>query len=225
MLRKLLVAFAILLSLVLAVLAIPIDDASKIAIPEGAAATTLKFRILSAEFQCQMGGYINGDPLKVGTEHGDGEYGFFSELSGLRPVGGTTLNFLAPTFRNSSPIIDGYQFIVYLPDSDHSAATDPYTNPRTFNPRGAKLRKEHLIAYAWPVTPNDGRRMLAIDVHDQIYAAWYGGTPEARKIVIGVPQLPPTCYSGPAPVWNALYGGGNAGWDGTPSAAWVPYRH
>ncbi len=176
-------------------IAIPNMLESRVGAQEAATAAALKSGILPAEVQFQAGGYADGNA------DGIGEYGFFPELSGAGPAGAdgsVTLNLLAPAYNVEKPTINGYRFVVYLPDGKGGAvSTLPAARPKD----GAKERERFWVAYAWPSDAKQGRRAFAIDQSGNVYA-----TKPAAKIE--------------EPKWDDLYAG--KGWGSTPT--WVPYR-
>jgi hypothetical protein len=219
--RRMLFTIGILLTLVALVVVSMPEESPPRASEESWAGTTLKTAILAAEVQCQAGDFIDPHPDRV--HPGTGEYAFFTELSGLRPVNGVTLNLLSPPFQHPEPEVDGFRYIIYLPAGDHAALRDPYPDPRNADPAAAALLQKYWIAYTWPADIHQGRRMFAIDAHGNTYATWYVGTDAAWNALndgIKPPRGNRSLYSGDVPRWNALYGGGHAGWSGDVSADW-----
>jgi hypothetical protein len=129
-----------------------------------------------------------------GDADGIGEYGFPDELSGA-PVGdGTTLSFLPPAFNAREPEVDGWHYRVWMPAKDGGAVDSPATRAASGDAERA------FVVYAWPVDAEDGARILAITA--------------AGRVLVGP-------WTGEPPAWNALWGGGGAGWDDAPT--WQPY--
>ena len=172
-------------------------DEHHVSIREWATAQILKNDIVSSEIQFHDQHHIDE------THTGIGEYAFLSVLSGLVPFEGQKFDLLDSNFRSAQPQESGYRFVVYLPDGPHAGVADPYPQARHFSSSAAALREQFFVAYAWPVDPNQGHRILAIDQNLNVY-------------VRPMTELPSP------PFWYALYG--SADWGIPPAAGWEPYH-
>src|SRR5271154_7411122 len=103
---------------IIAAIAIPNLLESKISANDAAAASSLKSGVFPAEIQFQAGNYQDRD------KDGIGDFGFFGAMAG-GPIPGRkdnlTLALLPPTWNAVSPVINGYQFSVYIPDGKGGA--------------------------------------------------------------------------------------------------------
>jgi hypothetical protein len=162
---------------------------------EAAAAGALKSQVFPAEVQFKGGMYLDQDA------DGSGEFGFLSELGGVRPTPNAkagVLQLIDPRLTGGTS--GGYDFAVFLPDGKGGALSDPAQDgPRPANAGAAKEQAKHFVAYAWPSLAGSGGRMFAITEAGTVFSAPASGQP---------------------PAWNELFGGG--GWDAAPS--WPRYQ-
>jgi hypothetical protein len=188
----------LLLILVLAAILQPTDE-NRAMSQEPAAASALRFSVFPAQVLFQAGGSsTSGSPTPR-------EFGFFNDLSGPSGAPSTSSAMLPPQFKSANPQINGYRFIIYLPDGPMSAVTDPSPAPRHFSASAATLRQTYWVAYAYPADGDQGRRIFAIDQSGLLWS-----------------QLMHPPISVATPTWNTLYG--DQGWGSTPTKPWVPYR-
>jgi hypothetical protein len=161
---------------------------------EAAAVSTLRSSIYPAEVTFQLGGYLDQDG------DGEGEYGFLSELGGLRDTANAkagTVKIIDQELANGSASF-GYRFAVFLPDGKGGALAEPaQPGARPADAAAAKLQAKHFVAYAWPRDTNLGKRMFAITEAGEVFSE---------------------PFIGAEPKWNDLFGG--AGWEAAP--AWAP---
>jgi len=179
---------------IIASIAIPNLLSARLNANESAAIATLK-NISSGQSQCQASGVIdvNGN--------GQGEYGFFGELSGriaVRNNTGATQTIAPPVlstaFGNINPQSNvsrsGYLFRMYLPDAVGAGiAETPATGGDPTNGLGVDPGQAETLwcCYAWPqVQGNSGKRTFFVNQSGDILATngvtvAYGGdaTPAA----------------------------------------------
>jgi prepilin-type N-terminal cleavage/methylation domain-containing protein len=191
---------------IIASIAIPNLLAARLNANESAAIATLK-NISSGQAQCQASGAIDANG------NGQGEYGFFAELSGKVAVRGSTLTISPPVlstaFGNisaaSTVARSGYFFQMFLPDAAQAGCIEAATTgggPGT--PVVDHSQAETLwCCYAWPqVLGNSGKRAFFINQSGDVLATNthnYTGT-------------------SPIPVYNAAFRAGTAAM-GMPVAA------
>lgn len=183
------------LPVAVAAVAVPTLLKDRVAANEAIAATTLRSGIFPCQVQFQAGCYQDADGDNVG------EYALLSELSGRRATAkveaGALHLLVGPLAQGDSA--NGYRYAGHLPDGAGGALGEPDgPGPR---PAAAAVddQERFWVVYAWPRTPESGRRMFAVDQAGQVYVQpWDGGVP----------------------AWNALYGGGP--WGGRPT--WERYR-
>ncbi|MBA3685549.1 MAG: hypothetical protein H0W72_09970 [Planctomycetes bacterium] len=162
---------------------------------KAATAAILKSGVLPAMVQFQAGGYTDQDG------NGLGEYGLFPQMSGAHPVGGITLNLLAPAFAVAEPVIDGYRFRAYLPAGPDSALTSAADGDRPLLAAGpgVSLQEQCWIVYAWP-DESEGDIFVINQTGNVFVRPWDGTAPE----------------------WHALYG--KKDWAAAAAPGWKPYR-
>jgi prepilin-type N-terminal cleavage/methylation domain-containing protein len=168
---------------IIASIAIPNLLAARLNANESAAIATLK-NISSGQAQCQASGAIDANG------NGQGEYGFFAELSGKVAVRGSTLTISPPVlstaFGNITPESNvarsGYLFRMFLPDVGQTGSMEAATTgggPGT--PAVDPSQCETLwCCYAWPqVQGNSGKRSFFINQSGDVLStstANYSGT-------------------------------------------------
>ncbi len=185
----------------LAAVAVPTLMQNRISAYETAARSNLK-TIYVSEVQFQAGGYQDVDNDNVG------EYGLLSELSGRRATNKSKagdVSFIAGKLANGGTS-NGYRFVIYLSDGKGGAVSEPADDsaPRPSmidgnTVKNADEQEKYFVAYAWPISSDTGRRMFAIAQDGELHEMFWSGT---------------------APQWNDLFGGGT--W--TDAAAW-PMTH
>lgn len=155
-----------------AAIAIPKLMSARLSANEAAAIATLR-SVMSAQAQFQAAGVVDQD------EDGAGEYGFFGEMSGARPLRGIEPDLLCEpavlsqafgTFasdgRGGAVIArSGYYFQVWLPDSRGGALSDREDAAEakrvSMDVDSCELR---FCVYAWPMqSGNTGIRTFYID--------------------------------------------------------------
>ena len=169
---------------IIASIAIPNLLSARLNANESAAIATLK-NISSAQAQCQASGIID-----VNT-NGQGEYGFFGELSGATVVRAGTLRIQPPVLSsafgniaNSRVTRSGYLFQMYLPlvtsaGVSELAAGGDAGNTQNVDPSSAETM---WACYAWPaVQGNSGKRTFFINQSGDVLStngavAQYDGT-------------------------------------------------
>jgi hypothetical protein len=159
---------------------------------ESAAVSVLRSEIRPAMVQFQGGAFRDEDRNQVG------EHGFLTEMCGdAEPQA----RFLPAALNGTSPLVDGYRFIVYLPDG--TGAASARSAIADHSPAAIALRERHWIAYAWPEKPDDRMRSFAVDERLILFCT-SAGTP-----------------AGPPPAWNAAL---SQGWASAPAMGWVEYQ-
>jgi prepilin-type N-terminal cleavage/methylation domain-containing protein len=163
---------------IIASIAIPNLLSARLNANESAAIATLK-NISSGQSQCQASGVIdvNGN--------GQGEYGFFGELSGrvaVRNNTGATQTISPPVlstaFGNvtaqSNVSRSGYLFRMYLPDAAGAGITeDATTGGDATNDNGVDAGQAETLwcCYAWPqVQGNSGKRAFFVNQSGDVLA-------------------------------------------------------
>lgn len=174
---------------IIASIAIPNLLSARLNANESAAIATLK-NISSGQSQCQASGVIdvNGN--------GQGEYGFFGELSGrvaVRNNAGATQTISPPVLSTAFGNItaesnvsrSGYLFRMYLPDATGAGLTETAgTGGDPGNTIGVDAGQAETLwcCYAWPqVQGNSGKRTFFVNQSGDVLAtngvaAAYSGT-------------------------------------------------
>jgi prepilin-type N-terminal cleavage/methylation domain-containing protein len=162
---------------IIASIAIPNLLSARLNANESAAIATLK-NISSGQSQCQASGVIdvNGN--------GQGEYGFFGELSGriaVRNNTGATQTISPPVlstaFGNVTPESNvsrsGYLFRMYLPDATGAGIIEDATGGDPTNDNGVDAGQAETLwcCYAWPqVQGNSGKRAFFVNQSGDVLA-------------------------------------------------------
>jgi len=163
---------------IIASIAIPNLLSARLNANESAAIATLK-NISSGQSQCQASGVIdvNGN--------GQGEYGFFGELSGrvaVRNNTGATQTISPPVLStafgnvnaDSNVSRSGYLFRMYLPDATASGLTETATtggDPTNAIGIDAGQAETLWCCYAWPqVQGNSGKRAFFVNQSGDVLA-------------------------------------------------------
>ena len=188
---------------IIASIAIPNLLSARLNANESAAIATLK-NISSAQAQCQASGVIdvNGN--------GQGEYGFFGELSGAVATRGGTTTISPPVLSNAfgnvqdngagagMVVRSGYIFQMFLPDTNGDGVGEDVTQGGgdTGDDNGVAAGQAEVLwcCYAWPSSINNsGKRAFFINQSGDVLAC--------RNTANG------TQYSGSAsmPTFDAAY--------------------
>ncbi|MCA8974713.1 MAG: prepilin-type N-terminal cleavage/methylation domain-containing protein [Planctomycetes bacterium] len=169
---------------IIASIAIPNLLAARLNANESAAIATLK-NISSAQAQCQASGAIDTN------SNGQGEYGFFGELSGRTTVRGSTLRIQPPVLSSAFGNVtasrvtrSGYLFQMYLPSGTSAGLAEDATGGDTTNDNGVSAPDAETVwcCYAWPaVQGNSGKRTFFINQSGDVLStngavAQYDGT-------------------------------------------------
>jgi prepilin-type N-terminal cleavage/methylation domain-containing protein len=155
---------------IIASIAIPNLLSARLNANESAAIATLK-NISSAQSQCQASSVIDAN------NNGAGEYGFFGELSGSRPVrsdeaGGVGTATISPpvlstAFGNvaaSRVVRSGYIFQMYLPNTTGAAVVENATGGAAGVSINASRAEVMWCCYAWPSAyGNSGKRTFFVN--------------------------------------------------------------
>ncbi|MCB9877390.1 MAG: prepilin-type N-terminal cleavage/methylation domain-containing protein [Planctomycetes bacterium] len=158
---------------IIASIAIPNLLSARLNANESAAIATLK-NISSGQSQCQASGVIDTNG------NGQGEYGFFSELSGRAQIRGSTVSITPPVLSaafgnvdaNSRVSRSGYLFQMYLPNItgvgfSEAASGAQYTGTDV----DAGMAETMWCCYAWPQTRgNSGNRTFFINQAGDVLA-------------------------------------------------------
>ncbi|HEB52646.1 MAG TPA: prepilin-type N-terminal cleavage/methylation domain-containing protein [bacterium] len=158
---------------IIASIAIPNLLSARLNANESAAIATLK-NISSGQSQCQASGVIDVN------SNGQGEYGFFGELSGRVAVRGGSSAISPPVlsaaFGNVSSARvtrSGYIFQMYLPNSSAVGVTEDATGGDTDNGQGVDPSQAEVLwcCYAWPAAAgNSGNRTFFINQGGDVLA-------------------------------------------------------
>jgi len=155
---------------IIASIAIPNLLSARLNANESAAIATLK-NISSSQAQCQASAVIDAN------NNGAGEYGYFGELSGARPVrsdeaGGVGTNLITPpvlstAFGNvaaSRVVRSGFIFQMYLPDTTGAGTAEAATGGGGGVSIDATKAEVMWCCYAWPSAyGNSGKRTFFIN--------------------------------------------------------------
>jgi len=163
---------------IIASIAIPNLLSARLNANESAAIATLK-NISSAQAQCQASGVIDCN------NNGQGEYGFFGELSGADAVrndeaGGVgTATITPPVLSNAFGNVDtsrvtrsGYIFQMYLPDTTAQGVAENATGGAAGSSIAAGQAEVLWCCYAWPSSfGNSGKRVFFINQSGDVLAS------------------------------------------------------
>ena len=158
---------------IIASIAIPNLLSARLNANESAAIATLK-NISSGQSQCQASGVIDVN------SNGQGEYGFFGELSGRTVIRGSTQSITPPVlsaaFGNvaaSRVSRSGYIFQMFLPDAAAAGIAETATGGDAGNSQGVDAGQAEVLwcCYAWPATAgNSGNRTFFINQTGDVLA-------------------------------------------------------
>jgi len=177
---------------IIASIAIPNLLSARLNANESAAVATLK-NIASGQAQCQASGVIDVN------SNGQGEYGYFGELSGKVDVRGASTQSISPpvlstAFGNiaaSRVSRSGYVFQMYLPDATAQGIAEQATGG---DPAGALTvdpgQAETLwCCYAWPQAfGNSGKRTFFVNQSGDVLAT-NGATLQYSNATASVPAF------------------------------------
>jgi len=156
---------------IIASIAIPNLLSARLNANESAAIATLK-NISSGQSQCQASGVIDAN------SNGQGEYGYFGELSGRVAIRGSTATITPPVlsaaFGNiaaSRVTRSGYVFQMFLPDPTAQGIAEDATGGYTGSSVDAGQSEVLWCCYAWPaVAGNSGNRTFFINQSGDVLA-------------------------------------------------------
>ena len=170
---------------IIASIAIPNLLSARLNANESAAIATLR-NISSGQSQCQASGVIDTN------NNGQGEYGFFGELSGRIVVRGSSIGITPPVLSAAFGNVDtsvvtrsGYVFQMFLPDGtaqgiaeDTTAGGGDEGNDNGVDPGQAEVL---WCCYAWPaVQGNSGNRTFFINQTGDVLATNGANTQYSR---------------------------------------------
>jgi prepilin-type N-terminal cleavage/methylation domain-containing protein len=201
---------------IIASIAIPNLLSARLNANESAAISTLK-NISSAQAQCQASGVIDANG------NGQGEYGFFAELSGQANVRSDQVGGVG-TARISPPVLSGafgkvagsrvmrsgYFFQMFLPSAAVGFTAEAATGGSSGVSIDAANAEVLWACYAWPTSfGNSGKRTFFINQSGDVLAcpnstARYNGTTKvptpgstgyvaAGSLMSGTPAINMTC--------------------------------
>lgn len=158
---------------IIASIAIPNLLSARLNANESAAIATLK-NISSGQSQCQASGVIDVN------SNGQGEYGFFGELSGRTAIRGSTLSITPPVLSAAFGNVaaarvsrSGYIFQMFLPDAAAAGIAEDPTGGDVDNGQGVDAGQSEVLwcCYAWPATAgNSGNRTFFINQTGDVLA-------------------------------------------------------
>ena len=158
---------------IIASIAIPNLLSARLNANESAAIATLK-NISSGQSQCQASGVIDTN------NNGQGEYGYFGELSGRTAIRGSTQNISPPVLSAAFGNIaaarctrSGYVFQMFLPGPTAAGIAEDATGGDVANDNGVDAGQAEVLwaCYAWPaVVGNSGNRTFFINQSGDVLA-------------------------------------------------------
>ena len=174
---------------IIASIAIPNLLSARLNANESAAIATLK-NISSGQSQCQASGVVDAN------SNGQGEYGFFGELSGRTLVRGSTQTIVPPVLSAAFGNVaatrvsrSGYIFQMFLPDPEGAGIAEDATGGDISNDNGVDPGQSEVLwcCYAWPATAgNSGNRTFFINQTGDVLSTNGAGT----KYSNSVPTVP-----------------------------------
>jgi prepilin-type N-terminal cleavage/methylation domain-containing protein len=205
---------------IIASIAIPNLLSARLNANESAAIATLK-NISSGQSQCQASGVIDVN------SNGQGEYGFFGELSGRVAIRngatGITPPVLSAAFGNVADARvtrSGYVFQMFLPDSNSAGIAEDATGGDTDNGNGVDAGNCEVLwcCYAWPsVAGNSGNRTFFINQSGDVLATNGANTQYSNAAPI-VPSFDVAFVASASASMGAQVAANTAGRDGN---TWV----
>ncbi len=158
---------------IIASIAIPNLLSARLNANESAAIATLK-NISSGQAQCQASGVIDANT------NGQGEYGYFGELSGRVAIRGSTLSITPPVLSAAFGNVaaahvsrSGYIFQMFLPNTAGAGIAEDAAGGDTTNDNGVDAGQAEVLwcCYAWPSTAgNSGNRTFFINQTGDVLA-------------------------------------------------------
>jgi prepilin-type N-terminal cleavage/methylation domain-containing protein len=158
---------------IIASIAIPNLLSARLNANESAAIATLK-NISSGQSQCQASGIIDTN------NNGQGEYGFFGELSGRVAIRGGTQSISPPVLSTAFGNVaasrvarSGYLFQMFLPNTTAAGIAEDATGGDTANDNGVDAGQAEVLwcCYAWPqVQGNSGKRSFFVNQSGDVLA-------------------------------------------------------
>ena len=158
---------------IIASIAIPNLLSARLNANESAAIATLK-NISSGQSQCQASGVIHVN------SNGQGEYGFFGELSGRTVIRGSTQSITPPVLSAALGNVaaarvsrSGYIFQMFLPDAAAAGIAETATGGDAGNSQGVDAGQAEVLwcCYAWQATAgNSGNRTFFINQTGDVLA-------------------------------------------------------
>ncbi|MFT7535892.1 MAG: prepilin-type N-terminal cleavage/methylation domain-containing protein [Hyphomicrobiaceae bacterium] len=158
---------------IIASIAIPNLLSARLNANESAAIATLK-NISSGQSQCQASGVVDAN------SNGQGEYGFFGELSGRTAIRGSTLSITPPVLSAAFGNVDlsvvsrsGYIFQMFLPGLLAVGIAEDVGGGDVGNDNGVDAGQAEVLwcCYAWPATAgNSGNRTFFINQTGDVLA-------------------------------------------------------
>jgi len=174
---------------IIASIAIPNLLSARLNANESAAIATLK-NISSGQSQCQASGVVDAN------SNGQGEYGFFGELSGRTLIRGSTQSIVPPVLSAAFGNVaaarvsrSGYIFQMFLPDSAGLGIAEDADGGDTGNDNTVDAGQAEVLwcCYAWPATAgNSGNRTFFINQTGDVLAT----NGAAVKYSNSVPTVP-----------------------------------
>jgi len=174
---------------IIASIAIPNLLSARLNANESAAIATLK-NISSGQAQCQASGIIDTN------SNGQGEYGFFGELSGSIAIRGGTQQITPPVlsaaFGNVSAARvtrSGYVFQMFLPDTNSAGIAEDADGGDAGNDNNVDAGNCEVLwcCYAWPsVAGSSGNRTFFINQSGDVLST-NGATTQYSNAVPTVP--------------------------------------
>ena len=202
---------------IIASIAIPNLLSARLNANESAAIATLK-NISSAQAQCQAAGAID-----VNT-NGQGEYGFFGELSGKTNVRAGTQKISPPVLSTAFGNIaasrvsrSGYLFQMYLPLATGAGISELATGGDAANAQAVDPSNAETLwcCYAWPqVRGNSGKRAFFVNHSGDVLATTptttlYNGATTAPAFSAAIANSVATLSLGMSMAANTLAKDGN----------------
>lgn len=158
---------------IIASIAIPNLLSARLNANESAAIATLK-NISSGQSQCQASGVVDANG------NGQGEYGFFGELSGRTLIRGSTLGITPPVLSAAFGNVDlarvsrsGYIFQMFLPGLLGVGIAEDAVGGDVADDNGVDAGQAEVLwcCYAWPSTAgNSGNRTFFINQTGDVLA-------------------------------------------------------
>lgn len=205
---------------IIASIAIPNLLSARLNANESAAIATLK-NISSGQSQCQASGVVDTN------SNGQGEYGYFGELSGRTAIRGSTQSITPPVLSAAFGNVDaarvsrsGYVFQMFLPDTNAGGIAEDATGGDTGNDNGVDAGQAEVLwcCYAWPSTAgNSGNRTFFINQTGDVLAT-NGATVQYSNSVPEVPAFSVAFVATASASMNAQVAANTAGQDGN---TWV----